>query len=146
MSQPIALGTVLEVSSRYDGTAKFIAAEYNDEGYLKMTKEGQPDTFITVHPGHATRIAANGADSGIKVLNANTLADIIVKATPVVKAVPAPVIVGGATQGNGQSKKDRALALKAANPNATRKELIQMFVEQLGMTPAGASTYASMKG
>ena len=142
MSHPIAIGTVLEVSSRYEGIAKYIAAEYNEEGYLKMTREGQPNAFVTIHPGHAIRIAATGFDSGIKVLNTNTLADIIVKPTQAIVAVPtpAPAIVD-----NG-SKKDRALALKAAHPNASRKELIQMFVEQLEMTPAGASTYASMKG
>ena len=143
MSHSIAIGTVLEVSSRYEGIAKYIAAEYNEEGYLKMTKENQPSTFITIHPSHASRVAANGSDSGIKVLNSNTLADIIVKSTQSIVAVPTP---SPTVVGNGTSKKDRALAIKAANPDASRKELIQLFVEQLNMTPAGASTYASMKG
>lgn len=39
------------------------------------------------------------------------------------------------------SKLERAVAIVKANPNASRKELITMFVEQLSMTPAGASTY-----
>lgn len=43
----------------------------------------------------------------------------------------------------GATKAERALELYKANPNATRKELIEMFMSQLGMSAAGASTYAS---
>ena len=142
MTHPIAIGTVLEVTQRGGSINKFVVEGYNEDNYMKMTNVVKRTEFMTIHPGHATRIANKGNDSGIKVLDTNTLADIVVKATEAIVAVPtpAPAIVD-----NG-SKKDRALALKAAHPNASRKELIQMFVEQLEMTPAGASTYASMKG
>lgn len=39
------------------------------------------------------------------------------------------------------SKIDQAKALVAANPQASRSELIQMFMEQLSMSKAGATTY-----
>lgn len=41
----------------------------------------------------------------------------------------------------GVSKADQALEIVRQNPKAARKELIQMFVDQLGMSIAGASTY-----
>lgn len=43
----------------------------------------------------------------------------------------------------GPSKKDLSVALfnKDDNKTKTRAELIQIFVKELGMTPAGASTY-----
>ena len=39
------------------------------------------------------------------------------------------------------SKMDRAIEVFYANPEATRKQVIALFVSELGMTPAGASTY-----
>lgn len=42
---------------------------------------------------------------------------------------------------SGKSKKDVALELFDQYPNATRKEAIEMLVEQAGMSKAGASTY-----
>lgn len=154
MTQPIAIGTVLEVKEYGGGLAKYIVDSYNADNYLKMLHETKADTFMTLHPGHVRRIAEKGVDSGIKVLDAHSLNDVIVKVTqakvnvapivtaPVVKPTAAVVVPAG---NEGGSKKARALAIKATNPNATRKELIAMFVDQLGMTPAGASTYASMK-
>jgi ribulose 1,5-bisphosphate synthetase/thiazole synthase len=142
MTHPIAIGTVLEVTQHGGGTNKFVVDGYNEADYMKMTNLTKRTEGMTIHPEHASRIASNGVDSGIKVLNAETLADIIVKATEAVVDVPTLTTT---VVGNGTSKKDRALAIKAANPNATRKELIAMFVEQLNMTPAGASTYASYK-
>lgn len=143
MAHPIAIGTVLEVQERGGVVNQFVAAGYNEEDYLKMTMKSNASVFMTIHPAHALRIAQHGADSGIKVLNTLNLADVIVKSTKAVVDVPK-----AATElpSGPKSKKERAMELKAAHPAATRKELIQMFVEQLGMTPAGASTYASMKG
>lgn len=43
--------------------------------------------------------------------------------------------------GDGPSRQDQVVAIVKANPKSTRKELIQMVVDQIGMTPAGASTY-----
>lgn len=39
------------------------------------------------------------------------------------------------------SKIDQAKALVAANPQASRSDLIQMFMDQLSMSKAGATTY-----
>ena len=44
---------------------------------------------------------------------------------------------------NGPTVIDRAIAIAKANPNASRKDLIALFVSELGMTAAGASTYAT---
>lgn len=40
------------------------------------------------------------------------------------------------------SKVEQAKTIIAENPNSTRSELIKMFMEQIGMSKAGASTYA----
>ena len=141
MTHPIALGTVLEVQSRDAAACRFVVAGYNEANYMKMTKKNDPSVSMTLHPAHALRIAHNGSDSGVKVLDGISLSDIVVKATEAIVVVPEAVTAVVSTG----SKKERALAIKAANPDATRKELIAMFVSQLDMTPAGASTYASMK-
>lgn len=145
----IKLGTILEVQSRDHGVRNYIAAGYDERDYLRLTMQGNSASFMTIHPEHAKRIAANGTDSGIKVLDAHTLGDVVVKTTEAIVDVPTTIpTVSVAHTSNTvavKSKKERALEIKAANPNATRKELIAMFVEQLDMTPAGASTYASMK-
>lgn len=142
MTHPIQLGKVLSVKQREGNFTPFVVTGYNDADYMVLTHKTNPSITMTIHPGHAKRIAENvNGDSGIKVLNTENLADIIVKVTEAVVDVPKPIVTSVSTG----SKKERALAIKAANPAATRKELIKMFVEQLGMTPAGASTYASMK-
>ena len=41
----------------------------------------------------------------------------------------------------GESKADRAKALYATLEDKTRKNVIAQFVEQIGLTPAAASTY-----
>lgn len=143
MTHPIAIGTVLEVLDYHRTTSHFVAAGYNEADYLLLTKKNDAKVGMTLHPAHALRIAQNGGDSGIKVLDGISLNDITVKTTEAIVVVPtSPKQVANV---GSKNKKVCALELKAANPNATRKELIQMFVEQLEMTPAGASTYASMK-
>jgi hypothetical protein len=143
MTQPLAIGTILEVQARDAAPSQFIVAGYDDRAYMQLTKKNDVTVGMCLHPAHALRIATNGGDSGVKVLDGISLADIVVKATEVIVGVPTPSTT--VTKTGGESKKMRALRIIAAHPNATRKELIQMFVEQLGMTPAGASTYASMK-
>lgn len=56
---------------------------------------------------------------------------------PKAKAKRAPRTKGGPT------KRDLVDALVFDNPSLTRKEHIALVVEQIGMTPAGASTYVS---
>lgn len=46
-----------------------------------------------------------------------------------------------APRGSGQSKKERCIAVYNKYKDKTRKELIPIFVAELGLTPAGASTY-----
>lgn len=57
------------------------------------------------------------------------------------KAERAPKAPKAPKAEKGPSKKDQVIALRIAHPEATRKEAIAMMVEQIGMTPAGASTY-----
>lgn len=46
-----------------------------------------------------------------------------------------------APRGSGMSKKDRSVALYKQHAGKPRKELIDIFVKELGLTPPGASTY-----
>lgn len=57
----------------------------------------------------------------------------------VVREVEAPA----PKQVKAGTKLEQAVAIFKANQKATRQELIAAFVKQLGMTPAGASTYAN---
>ena len=49
---------------------------------------------------------------------------------------------------SGISKIEMAKRIVEGNPNASRKEVIEMFIDRLGMSKAGATTYAYniMKG
>lgn len=47
------------------------------------------------------------------------------------------------TKSTGATKFDQAVVIARQNPEADRKTLINLLVDQLKMTPAGASTYAS---
>lgn len=60
----------------------------------------------------------------------------VAKTAPVIKA-PKRKATGGKT------KFELAQDLARANKDLTRQEFIQLLVKELGMTPAGASTYAS---
>lgn len=46
-----------------------------------------------------------------------------------------------APKGSGMSKKERSVALYKQHEGKARKELIDIFVKELGLTPPGASTY-----
>lgn len=43
---------------------------------------------------------------------------------------------------SGISKIEMAKRIIEGNPNASRKEIIEMFIDRLGMSKAGATTYA----
>lgn len=43
---------------------------------------------------------------------------------------------------SGISKIEMAKRIVEGNPNASRKEIIEMFISRLGMSKAGATTYA----
>lgn len=45
------------------------------------------------------------------------------------------------TVAGGSTKQQRVAEILRENPTSSRKELIDIVVNQLGMTPAGASTY-----
>jgi hypothetical protein len=145
MNNQIAIGSVLEVLQHGGNVSKFVVDGYNEDDYMMMTNLTNRQQFMTIHPEHAKRIATNGTDSGIKMIDSRSLNDITVKATNLIvtkKVVEVkPVVVIAKTE--GENKRTRALRIIAANPTATRKELITMFISQLDMTPAGASTYAS---
>jgi len=57
-----------------------------------------------------------------------------------VKAVRKPVRVNVPTNVGG-SKKDRAQVIFDANPTMSRKDMINLFIQEVGLTKAGASTY-----
>ncbi len=149
MTYPIAIGAVVSVKDQRSNVKQYIVSSYDERMYMKMVDSTNKKSFMTIHPEHAERIAANKAQS-IKVLDTHALADIFVTMTnKVVNVKLTPVATPVATKtviiDKSKTKKQLATEIKAANPTASRKQLIEMFVSQLGMTPAGASTYASMK-
>lgn len=74
------------------------------------------------------------------VSNGPVVASVTTPAAPVVKLKTKPA---RHKPSGGKTRLELAVDIARANPNASRQELIAMLVAQLGMTPAGASTYAS---
>jgi len=141
-----AIGTVLEVKTRDHGTKNFVVEGFREDMYMRMRCQSDSKMTMTLHPEHVARIKANGGEDGIKVLNCQNLQDVVVRATNVIVPVaPVEVVKTASAKSEGPSKKERAAAIRATNPTATRKELIAMFMEQLNMTHAGASTYSSYR-
>lgn len=101
------------------------------------------------------QVNATAKNNGVDV---NSITNVIVEGMPEdVSFVPSavttdttkttnttPVKRKPANKGKAGSKKDRAIALYKENKEKSRKEIIELFVSQLGMTTAGASTYYSM--
>jgi hypothetical protein len=152
MTNPIAIGSVIEVNGQFGCINKFVVQGYDDRTYMKLTSIRQPFTTMTLHPKHAQRIADNG-DSMIKVFECESLNSVearittdtlsveaIAKLTPVTSQTSGKTV---STAAKGTSKKVLANEIKKANPTATRKETIAMFMAQLDMSQAGASTYYS---
>ena len=152
MTNPIAIGSVIEVQQRHGAAGSFVVQGYDDRTYMKLTSMRQPFTTMTIHPEHAQRIADNN-DAMIKVFECESLNSIEARTTAktvsvevIAKMTPVPSQTGGKIVSNvskGASKKVLANEIKKANPTATRKETIAMFMEQLSMSHAGASTYYS---
>lgn len=72
------------------------------------------------------------------VMTTPTISDIVIK-----DGVEVATTSAGPKKRVGPSKKDQCIALfaKDGNKDKTRKELIEIFVKELDLTPAGASTY-----
>jgi hypothetical protein len=148
----LAIGRVLLVSSPRGVPTKFVVTGYNDKDYMQMSNVRNSFEGMTLHPEHVARIVANTeGDSGIKVLDCESLLNVEVLATEETLPVEAmtrvqsnPTVVKTAST-TGPTKKERAALLKAANPTLSRKEMIQLFMKELDMTVAGASTYYSYR-
>lgn len=72
-----------------------------------------------------------------------TLTAVVAPVKPTVARVEVPRLPVAADTNNG-TKKEQALALMRANPNLSRGEYIQLFMDKLNMGKAGASTYHQM--
>jgi hypothetical protein len=59
------------------------------------------------------------------------------------KSVAKPKVEPAKAEPKAGTKLERAIAIYKAMTEPTRSQLINAFVTQLGMTPAGASTYAA---
>lgn len=150
MNATIQIGVVCEVQGgRFNNTSNYVVEGYDERGYMTMRDQRDTKITMTLHPGHVARIASNlNGDSGIKVLNCENLNYAFVRQTEVQVpvAVQTPVkTVSIPESDSSMTKKERAAAIKAAHSHLSRKEVIQLFIEQLGMTTAGASTYYSYK-
>lgn len=90
-------------------------------------------------------IAINGAD----ITMTSEYGEMVVPITDVVKTrearskreIEAPETIKATVRAG--SKADQVQRLVAANPLLTRKEMMAKIVADIGMTPAGASTYFS---
>lgn len=152
--QIINIGSKLEVKGLHNAVSTFTVAGYNEAGYMKLVDTKDASVGMTIHPAHAERIRDNvNGDSGIKVIDCEALTDVVAllieSALPQPEA-PKPAVIKTVAKtvkagDKGPTKKEQAAALKAANPTLTRKEIIALFVKELNMTQAGASTYASYK-
>lgn len=155
MTHPIAIGTRIKVAAGHSELTDtiYVVDSYNDEDYMKMVCENNKQITMSLHPEHVRRIVANDGDSGVTVVDSVSRENVTI-VTPIETNVNATVAKQATEKKTelaenkaekGPSKKEQARAIRQANPNASRKELIAMFMTQLNMTAAGASTYASYK-
>ena len=143
-----------------------MANELKKGTFIKWTAKDQQGSFshvgqiFSIKDGHVVMSTSNGGAMGFDLTDGTVEVTRKPKTWGVAKAcdveVEVPKTVTSTTraphESNGVSKKDRAfqsyrdlkclLAQDGMEP--TRKVVIDMFVRDLGMTPAGASTYASM--
>jgi hypothetical protein len=152
----INVGSHLSVKQMHNVVSTFKVTGYNEANYMLMEDVNDSTATMTIHPQHVKRILNNvNGDSGINILDCislnNVEAIVVMSALPRPEAVKATVIKTVATVTKAAkvpgapSKKEQAAAIKAANPTLSRKEIIALFVSQLNMSEAGASTYYSHK-
>ena len=113
--------------------------------YLVIDSVKDHNNNISHLPSEALELAKKKANdflakNGWIVATSETTPSVPV-ADPVTGEVTNPAPAG--KKRSGPSKKDQCVELynKGDNKTKTRKELIEIFVKELGLTPAGASTY-----
>lgn len=97
------------------------------ESLITLTAVDDPKFYFTILRNQYDSIAS-GKNTQF------AMADAVIQQTA---TVVKPAHVPGAG-----TKMERAIDIYKAMPGASRQQLISAFVDQLGMTPAGASTYA----
>lgn len=95
------------------------------ESLITLTDVNDPKFYFTILRNQYDNIAA-GKNTQF------ALADVQPQKATVVKPQHAPA---------AGTKMERALEIYKNMPGASRQQIIDAFVSQLGMTPAGASTY-----
>ena len=153
MEQIINIDSILEVKVQRQVPQKFRVTGYNEAGYMKMVNINNAFEGMTIHPEHARRIKeCIDGDSGIKVLDCEALQDVhahvVMSSLPTAEGTRKTIPTVSKTPRSGTTeptKKERAAVIKAANPTLSRKEIIALFMSELNMTAAGASTYYSYK-
>ena len=84
--------------------------------------------------GRKSRAKAKASASDVRRRKSRAAASAAAR-TPAIQALIAKC------KNKGPTKKERALAIMKKNPGLARKEYIEMFMTEIGMTKAGAGTY-----
>jgi hypothetical protein len=110
-------------------------------GFNIMTEHGERETYWrNPHTGHECVTNADAANAYQASVEAYKIDPVLADVRYVTKDLNAPVVVSNMGTKPG-SKMDRAVEVYLMNDGKSRKEIIQMFCSQLGLSPAGASTY-----
>lgn len=96
------------------------------DAIITLTDINDPSYYMTILRNHYDHIS-----TGTNTHFVPHIMTVVQKAA-VVKPQHAPA---------AGSKLERAIEIYKSMPGASRQQIIQAFVSQLGMTPAGASTY-----
>lgn len=170
-------GRAVEVTDKDGATARYTVAKLSDKlgtlksgekaEYVILTKDGETGVIMSLHPTHAARLAKNGEDSNIKLLDemsAQEQADVQAelaaeqngdagapeaapadkkakkggkKAKAEKKAAEAPA------EAKEPSKKERTIAMfkSMTAEGKVRKDIIAAMKADLGLSAAGANTY-----
>lgn len=164
-------GRAVEVTDKDGAITRYTVTKLSDKlgtlksgekaEYVILSKDGETGVIMSLHPEHARRLAKNGEDSNIKLLDemsAQEQADAQnsdatgapeaaptdekakkggkkVKAEKKVAEVPA--------EAKEPSKKDRTIAMfkTMTAEGKVRKDIIAAMKTDLGLSAAGANTY-----
>lgn len=169
-------GRACEVTDKDGATARYTVTKLSDKlgtlksgekaEYVILSKDGETGVIMSLHPEHARRLAKNGEDSNIKLLDemsaqeqADAQAELAAAqdgdaGAPEAKAdKPAKAKKGGKkakaekvevpAEAKEPSKKERTIAMfkSMTAEGKVRKDIILAFKTQLGLSAACCNTY-----
>lgn len=134
------------VCASLGGTPSRCAAKglYTGMQASKVIKRYEYDVngkIVKIGPKHH-KVIQQGGDIRLKSTHERILPSMLVTTTIPVVISTAPIVnIKPVKQSTGVSKVSLAAEIIKQNPTASRSQLIQLFMTQLSMTKAGATTY-----